>query len=148
MSHESTIRDLRAKAKQLEGHKRELDKQVEAIHSTIRIFEQSDSSIGVIPTTSPYAETLTKMMCDILSEEGALHRQIIYDRIKERGVHVGGQKPVNTIGSYLSVDPRFSNVGRGMWDLTRGPKEDVSAEIDNNGHLLLQQESSATATER
>ena len=60
MSHESTIRDLRAKAKQLEGQKRELDKQVEAIHSTIRIFEQNDSSIEVIPTTSPYAETLTK----------------------------------------------------------------------------------------
>ena len=53
MSHESTIRDLRAKAQQLEGQKRELDKQVEAIHSTIRIFEQNDSSIEVIPTTSP-----------------------------------------------------------------------------------------------
>ena len=58
-----------------------------------------------------------------------MHRQIIYDRLKERGVHVGGQKPVNTIGSYLSVDPRFSNVGRGMWDLTRGPKEDVSPDL-------------------
>ena len=74
MSHESTIRDLRAKARQLEGQKRELDKQVEAIHSTIRIFEQNDSSIEVIPTTSPYAETLTKTMCDILSEEGGIVR--------------------------------------------------------------------------
>ena len=33
------------------------------------------------------------------------------------GVHVGGQDPINNVGAHLSIDPRFTNVGRGVWGL-------------------------------
>ena len=143
MSRESTIRDLRAKARQLESKKRDIDKQVEAIYTTMRVFEQN----GEVPRdgVSSYAKELTATIYDILKDERPLHRDIILARVQERGIFVGGQKPVNSIGSYLSTDARFGNVARGIWTLAEEPQSDISAEIDNSGHLLLEREPGATA---
>ncbi len=129
MSYASTIRDLRAKARQLEAKKREIDKQVEAIYTTLRIFEPNGEV--VTRDISSYAQDLTDAMCDILTVERPLHRETILARVQERGIHVGGQKPVNTIGSYLSMDKLFRNAGRGIWTLTEEPQSDLSNETSN-----------------
>ena len=137
MSRASTIRDLRTKARELESKKREIDKQVESIYTTLRIFEQSVDTAAA-ETVSPYAEELTNAMYDVLMIERPLHRNVLLDRVRERGIHIGGQKPVNTIGSYLSTDTRFKNVGRGIWSLAEEPvaseveDEEVDAEDDHN----------------
>jgi len=117
MSKESTIRDLRARAKKLEATKRQIDKDVEAIFTTLRIFE-NDRACGVSrEKTSSHAQELTDTIFDILTTSRPLHRKNIFELLKVRGIHVGGQIPVNTVGSYLSTDDRFKNVGRGIWDL-------------------------------
>lgn len=136
MSRESTIRDLRTKARQLETKKRDIDKQVEAIYTTLRIFEQN-GDVPSTPSVSPYAAELTNAMYDILVTERPLHRTIILARVQERGIHVGGQKPVNTVGTYLSIDNRFRNAGRGIWTLTTEPQPVLNADElqPNNGHL-------------
>ncbi len=133
MAASSTIRDLRAKAKQLEAKKRDIDKQVDAIYTTLRIFEQNGEAIH--ESTSPYAEELTNAMYDILIAERPLQRAVILERVQERGIHVGGQTPVNSIGSYLSTDDRFKNAGRGIWTLTVEPEpEQLLEEEHSNGH--------------
>ena len=146
MSRESTIRDLRVKVKQLEAKKREIDKQVENLHGAIRVFEQNGDAED--EGRSSYEREMSDAMFDILTDERPLHRNIILDRVQERGIQVGGRKPVNTIGSYLSIDDRFSNVARGIWTLAEEPQSDISAEIDNNGHLLLEREPGTIAAER
>ena len=129
MSYASTIRDLRAKARQLEAKKRDIDKQVDAIYTTLRVFEQKGEV--VIRDASSYAQDLTDAMCDILTIERPLHREAILARVQERGIHVGGRKPVNTIGSYLSMDNHFRNAGRGIWTLTEEPQSELSNETSN-----------------
>ena len=119
MSRESTIRDLRVKVRQLETKKREIDKQVENLHGAIRVFEQNgDAEHG---DKSPFAQEVGGAMFDILTDERPLHRKVILTRVRQRGIHLGGQNPVNTIGSYLSIDDRFKNVGRGIWTLKEEP---------------------------
>ena len=78
-------------------------------------------------------------MENILVIERPLRREVLLDRVQERGIHVGGAKPVNSIGSYLSTDPRFRNAGRGIWTLTEEPEEEPQPEHHpdggyNNGH--------------
>ena len=124
MSRESTLRDLRIKVKQLEVKKREIDKQVENLHGAIRVFEQNDNVST--EDRSPYAKEVSDAMVEILTDERPLHRDFILDRILERGIHIGGQKPVNTIGSYLSLDSRFKNAGRGIWTLAEEPQAEIT----------------------
>ena len=119
MSHESTLRDLRVKVKQLEAKKREIDKHVENLHGSIRIFEQNGNVSD--EDRSPYAKEVSDAMVEILTDERPLHRNVILARIRARGIHTGGQKPVNTIGSYLSLDDRFKNAGKGIWTLGEEP---------------------------
>ena len=123
MSRESTIRDLRVKVKQLEAQKREIDKQVENLHGAIRVFEQNVDAED--EGRSSYEREVSDAMSDILTDERPLHRNVILDRVQERGIQVGGRKPVNTIGSYLSIDDRFKNVSRGVWTLADNPDQYV-----------------------
>ena len=119
MSRESTIRDLRVKVRKLETKKREIDKQVENLHGAIRVFEQNgDPEQG---DKSPFAQEVSDAMFDILTDERPLHRKVILTLVQQRGIHLGGQNPVSTIGSYLSIDDRFKNVGRGIWTLREEP---------------------------
>ena len=133
MSRETTIRDLRSKVRQLEGKKRDLDKEVEALHVAIRVFEQNGQSRE--RQGSSYARELTDAMADILGTERPLRREVILERLQERGIHVGGAKPVNSIGSYLSTDDRFRNVGKGLWMLAVKPSV-VDERRDEESTLL------------
>ena len=148
MSRESTIRDLRVKARQLEQMKRAIDKQVEAIYTTLRVFELNGDE--TLESVSEYAQEITDAMYDVLLIERPLHREIILTRVQERGISIGGEKPVNTIGSYLSRDDRFRGAGnKGFWTLAEEPHPEPSDETYNNGHRLLSQgEPSTSASER
>ncbi len=124
MSRESTIRDLRVKVRQFEAKKREIDKQVENLHGAIRVFEQNGDAED--EDRSSYAREVSDAMLDILTDERPLHRNVVLARVQQRGIHVGGTKPVNSIGSYLSTDQRFKNCGRGIWTLAEEPQAGIS----------------------
>lgn len=125
MSRESTIRDLRAKIRQWEVQKRRIDEELAAMHTALRVFENMGVQMGgqdeVTSRHSSYSIELTNAIHDILVHERPLHRSTIRDRVEERGIYVGGTNPINSIGSYLSIDDRFKNVGRGLWTLTEEP---------------------------
>ena len=119
MSYQATLQDLRAKVRQLEKQKQELDRQVEALHISIRIFEQSAGIREELVVRDTFKATLTNTAEDFLKLEGrAMHRTEILSNIQERGIHVGGKDPLATLGSYLSRDDRFKAVGNGNWILT------------------------------
>lgn len=54
---------------------------------------------------------------EVVRVEGPTHRDEIYKRIEEHGVHVGGANPINAVGSYLSRSERFVSNGHGVWGL-------------------------------
>lgn len=121
---------LRALAVRLESDRCKLDKDIASIYAAIRINNvQGDDSITA-RVRSGFAQELTDVMYEILQAERPLHRNDILSRVKERGIHIGGQKPINSIGSYLSTDARFKNVSRGTWTLTVDP----STPSDNGLH--------------
>ena len=123
MGQQSTAVDLRALLKELEAKKQKIDKEFEALHIVIRLNQERSSGIDASGRrASTYAQELTDAIYDILLSERPLHRMSILGKVTERGVHVGGSKPVNSIGSYLSTDQRFKNCGRGMWTLTEEPQ--------------------------
>ena len=122
MGQQSTDVDLRALVKELEAKRRKIDKELEALSIVRRINEER--TIGVDTggrRASTYAQELTDAIYDTLSSERPLHRTAILERVTEHGIHVGGAKPINSIGSYLSTDRRFKNCGRGMWTLEQEP---------------------------
>ena len=127
MSNESVLRGLRAKVKDLAIKKREIDKEVESLHVVIGVFERNEQSQDSLNKDS-FGEKIGTAIYGILHNEGGpLHRSEILSRIQEQGIHVGGKNPVNSVGTYLSLDDRFVNVGRSMWDLAeREPESNTS----------------------
>ena len=153
----STISDLKAAIGRLETEKRRIEKQHRALVTTLQYFENPElmaeppaelssspiptqgyleSSERVLPARRPRTtelsdSTMRDTMSEILGREGPLHRSVIHDRLVEMGVRIRGRNPVNNVGAHLSIDPRFKNVGRGMWDLSE-PDEDP-AEPEQSG---------------
>ena len=113
--YESTTRDLRVQVKKLETEKRELDKQLENLHGALLLFEQKGDTGRRNKGT--VGQELGGAIFSILTFDRPLHRKDILTRVQERGLHVGGDNPVNAVGAYLSVDDRFKNVGQGVWTL-------------------------------
>lgn len=81
----------------------------------------------------------------ILRAERPLHRQEVHRRLEEMGMRIPGQSPINNVGAHLSLDPRFTSVGRGVWDLADPPQDDEPSrpepfdfddETDQQGHVL------------
>ncbi len=132
MANESTISDLKAAIGKLRAERRRIEEQHRALVTTLRFFEESEPGTELtsssIPTQGHFESSgsqrkradndLRNAMAQILAAEGPLHRREVHDRLVEMGVHVGGQDPINNVGAHLSIDPRFTNVGRGVWGLT------------------------------
>lgn len=119
MNNEATISGLKAVIRRLEMEKRQIEEQHRALVMALRYVE--DAGDRPEPhsqrTERLFSSDMRDAMSDILAREGPLHRSTIHDRLVEMGVHIGGRDPVHNVGAHLSVDSRFRNVGRGMWDL-------------------------------
>ena len=124
--NESTIKDLRAAIRQLETEKREIEERHRALVTTLRYFENPERVLE--PQHQRTDNDLRNAISEILAQEGPLHRRDIHDRLVSMGVHIGGRDPVNNVGAHLSIDPRFRNVGRGMWNLSEPPSDTVTSE--------------------
>ena len=116
MSRAETLRDLRQEARRIEADKRDLDRQLEAIHIVIRRYE-APQNVGA---GSASTVEIRDAIYGILSDEHPLHRRVILERLIERGVHIGGVTPINSLSAHLSTDDRFSSVEetKGTWTLT------------------------------
>ena len=93
-----------------------LRKTIEGLRIAIQEVESAEDYEDAIPQKGNYREEITSGMRDILALRGRLHRKVILEELRARGIHVGGG--IRTVGAYLSVDDQFRNVGRGTWALT------------------------------
>lgn len=93
-----------------------LQKSIEGLRIAIQEVENAADNMVTMPQKGTYKEEITSAMREIIAQHGPLHRNVILEQLHERGVHVGGG--IRTVGSYLSVDDQFRNIGRGIWALT------------------------------
>ena len=69
-----------------------------------------------------FGAQVIKTIHAILQEESPLHRKMILERVLARGVHIGTQDPLRTVGAYLTLGKQFRPDGRekGVWALVEG----------------------------
>ena len=129
MNTSTLLRELRRRARELDQQYTQVSQDREYIHGVIAMLERESGDESNTDSVGSHTDVVTDAIADILTEEGKpLHRSVILERIQAKGIYVGGHKPVNTLGSYLSLDPRFMVVGRGVWALVDSPKESDESE--------------------
>ena len=114
------IRDIDDEFIVIDERRTELHKQRRALVTTLEIFGGADSvphSTGTPAVRDLPTSEVPDAIYGILEESGALHRQEIFKRLTDMGAQIRGQNPVNSMGAYLSRDPRFVSVGGGRWTL-------------------------------
>lgn len=126
MVDESTVSVLREVITRLEEEIGKIERQRDGLVVALQYLENSSDASK--PSRDRTASDMRDAMVEILAEESPLGRRDIYDRLVERGIHVGGRDPVNNVGAHLSIDSRFGNVGRGMWVLADA---DRAERVDN-----------------
>ena len=82
-----------------------------------RLIDEHPSTEPKLPGDGTFTARLTAAVYEMLLEESPLHRQVIYDRLKDQGIHVGGKDGLGNLSAYLSNDDRFITAGRGEWTL-------------------------------
>ena len=113
-----------------EADRRRAERAIEALDLAIAMF-QGDTA--PTPRRRGHSASLVDAIYNVLLAERPLHRNILLERVREMGFHVGGKTPVGAIGSYLSRDERFTNIGRGFWSLTEEPgpeSPEISEEME------------------
>ena len=106
-----TIRELRNILRGLLAERREIDEKIASLEQTIALFEGREA------TGRGQTKELTDAIHTVLTNERPLHRRVILDRVSEMGVIIANAQPLAYMAAYLSTDPRFINVGRGIWTL-------------------------------
>ena len=77
--------------------------------------DASETSLPVKELTQN--ELLDNAIEEVLTEEQPLHRNLILDGVKEKGVHMTAANPLNTLSQRLTLSERFLNVSKGTWAL-------------------------------
>ena len=145
MNASTTIRNLTAEIDDRKARRAVLDQQIETLERALNVLTATEATLPIVPrkSESSYAATITDAIEQVLLEERPLHRSEILARVSARGVYVGGTKPIASLGSYLSVDNRFKNVGRGVWTLTNDvllPDEGVTKESTDESSISVPSE--------
>ncbi len=128
LTKRSLDRALRSIEKNLEAQICKNEEDLRIVRGMIRINEEREDAVK---KASSFADEVSDVVHTILEQESPLHRSEILKRVESYGLHVGGSKPANNLGTYLSRDTRFVNVGKGMWALEEAKP---TANPESNGH--------------
>lgn len=117
---ETIILGLREEIRQREERRQKLDAEIWVFAEAVRFLEESSEPPVVAPRrrAGSHGAELTDAIERTLLAERPLHRKAILERVTAAGLYIGGTNPLTVLGSYLSLDKRFKNVGRGMWTLS------------------------------
>lgn len=131
MNTRAIIRQLTSEVAERKTQRQALDMEIDALEKAISVLSGNTppAARSSRQNGSSYANTITNAIHDVLLEERPLRREAILEKVLGKGIHVGGKTPIATLGSYLSTDERFRNVGRGTWTLANEP--DPSSNIED-----------------
>ncbi len=114
-SSEETARDLGALAASLEEEKLRVDELHNAVSLTLSYLEDAE------PSPAPAADIrVLDAVAKMLESEDALHQSNINTRLDGMGIVVGGANPIMRIAEMLASDPRFEDLGDGVWRIAGG----------------------------
>lgn len=132
---ETTILGLRDEIRQREERRQKLDEEIQRIAETARLLEASSEPPAVAPRrrAGSHGAELTDAIEKTLLAERPLHRKTILEKVSDAGFYIGGANPLALLGSYLSLDDRFLNVGRGMWTLSKEKETGIAKSDDRTG---------------
>ena len=141
------VKALTAEKDLLRARKRRINKALSAVDALLECAtpaEQEETQVSESDADdsqmAPYVgeriqgKSVKDEIYDILlSGNGPIHRSVIYDRLVERGLRIGGLGPIR---SHLSNDERFTSMGKGMWKLANPSQKQPNpvAEPDDNGN--------------
>ena len=150
MQDKAFIREVRRRVVQLEEAYERLSREIEAARVFLSTVERDSLDIGNSHKRRTHTQIATDVIASILADGKSKHRSEILELLTDRGVHIGGSKPVNSVSALMSPDDRFSSIGGGRWllsahiDDTYGvipyiPKddEDEEDEEDENGQAMF-----------
>ena len=84
----------------------------------IQSYEQDESQLLGNPPTQEKLRTDAMVRVLLAAGNQPMRLEMIYDRIiKHEGIVMHAKNPKKSVGYYLSKDPRFVNVGKGIWRL-------------------------------
>ena len=105
------VQDLRTELATLEA-------EIDVISAFERMVDRMDSDVlADPPEKDTYRNEITTVIHQVLTGESPMHRADILERVQERGIYVGGLRPLDNLSTYLSKDCRFHATGRGYWTL-------------------------------
>ena len=131
VTKQSLLKELRSIENDVLRKQEQADQELDAIRVTIAMVEERPEKRS--KERSSFVANVTDAIYDILQKEGPLHRNEICKAVQKKGLHIGGESPVATIGTYLSDDPRFKNVSRGIWGAVDA--SEMSEVPGKNGHV-------------
>lgn len=121
MNQTEILRDLRSKEEWLNQQLIDTQRRLESIRNVIEVYEEERTARAKVtrPRNGTFGTQINAAIEAILREERPLHRTVILERLVARGIHVGGEKPLNALSSYLSIGDNFKTEGTktGIWTL-------------------------------
>ena len=115
--------DVRSWLDQREEEARQKLEAAQAELEAIRLLRDSSARSRTRGSAASSQEVKSGVI-KVLQENGKpLHRQVIYDRLKDLDISVNGRDPVANLGAILSRNGEFEPVGDGLWKLSQGAEE-------------------------
>ena len=97
----------------------EAERDIEHIDGVLRMFCGDEPRI--VRTRGRRGPTIQEQVLvesfRILEKEGPMKRNLLLERLVERGVQFGSKNPGKHVGKILANDTRFKTDGRGVWSL-------------------------------
>lgn len=110
---EQMTKRLKADLAKAETELRKWQGIVDGFKRTIAYYEAEPEGGRATPS-----KPLTDAIFQIISRSlGPLHYKEVYSALIRDGITVPGENPARNVGAHLSIDERFENVARGLWDL-------------------------------
>lgn len=120
---EADLRELDAELADLQRQRNRVAKAVEHLQGLQGLLHLKDDGPPTdvdapIPSGQSRREADADRVVEYLQEIGKpLHYRRIYEDLHDRGLHVGGKDPANTLLSRYFNDSRLERVGRGTYAL-------------------------------
>ena len=143
MKSSLVIQELRERVLVLDEQFDRIRQEREAIRVVLDMYER-EAGINSQNRERTHKEILTDTIEEVLMDaQKPLHRKDILTGVIDKGVYIGGEKPLNSLSSYLSTDQRFRVAGRGIWELKEWTNTPSNSDLMQtiNQPLLKEQDS-------
>jgi hypothetical protein len=118
---EGTRAALEASLRALREHRAAIDARIKALVVVLTMFAPSLDPEPVRYPSNGLRDEAYDLMAAL---DRPIHFRRVVDMLATRGIRPNGKDPGLTLNAHLSRDPRFANVGRGLWRAVPAERRD------------------------